>query len=225
MSDPFDLGNYVAAVGALGTASFALVDAFKSVGGGPSNIGFGYIEEAVKGLFASRRSADTHVARVLSNLKANWINGTALRDQKAIAKSLVKLLIHPDDAQILAMATGMDKDVLASALKQLLHPDAAGEHDTDALGRFDLALTALLDDAYQRADQSYRNKTRSVAMATAIVLAVAGTISIDGTAVTWKRIGQAVLIGLLATPLAPFSKDLTSALAEAVKAMQPRGRR
>jgi len=50
---------------------------------------------------------------------------------------------------------------------------------------------------------------------------VAGGWSLDG-ANFWspKEIALAVLVGLLATPLAPIAKDLSSALASAVNTMQ-----
>jgi hypothetical protein len=50
---------------------------------------------------------------------------------------------------------------------------------------------------------------------------VAGAWSLDGTNF-WspREIALAVLVGLLATPLAPIAKDLSSALATAVNTMQ-----
>jgi hypothetical protein len=85
-------------------------------------------------------------------------------------------------------------------------------------------LTARIDEAYQKADQVYRNWTRFLAMLIAISLAVAGGIALDGSAATWSRNTQDVLrslvVGLLATPLAPIAKDLSSALATAVNTMQ-----
>jgi hypothetical protein len=78
-----------------------------------------------------------------------------------------------------------------------------------------------LDEAYQLSDQVYRNYTRALAGLVAVGLAVAGGWSLDG-ANFWspKEIALAVLVGLLATPLAPIAKDLSSALATAVNTMQ-----
>ena len=39
-----NIGNIIAAVAALGTASMGLVDASKAIAGGPSNLGFGDIQ-------------------------------------------------------------------------------------------------------------------------------------------------------------------------------------
>jgi hypothetical protein len=89
-----------------------------------------------------------------------------------------------------------------------------GDGEVNVLGRFDLALASLLDDAYQHADQRYRNWSRVAAMIVAVVLAVLGSFAVNGN--PWLG----VLAGVVATPIAPISKDLTSALAAGVKVAQ-----
>ena len=86
---------------------------------------------------------------------------------------------------------------------------------SDFFARFDLIITAILDDAYEQADQVYRNGTRALASLFALGLAFGDEYSIG--AHQW---GLAFLVGLLATPLAPIAKDLSSALATAVNALQ-----
>ena len=83
-------------------------------------------------------------------------------------------------------------------------------------------MTALLDEAYQISDQVYRNSTRTLAAIVAIGLALVGSWSLEGTdKLFWHRdLITAVVVGLLATPLAPIAKDLSSALATAVNTMQ-----
>ena len=76
--------------------------------------------------------------------------------------------------------------------------------------RFDLIVTALLDAAYQHADQVYRNWTRGLAAAIAVVLALAGGYMVAMHLGDLKHFGIALLIGLLATPLAPIAKDLSA---------------
>ena len=56
-----------------------------------------------------------------------------------------------------------------------------------------------------------------------IVLALAGAAVVSGVApwaLSGPDLGEAIVIGLIATPLAPVAKDLSSALAAAVNAMQ-----
>src|SRR6266404_4137178 len=97
MADPStDLANYpgtiIMALGALGTAAFAVVDASKAFlpKGGMSNVGFGSLRGAYNTLFSA--GAVTGVlSHDLATLHGNWINGRPMADQQAIAKSLVKL--------------------------------------------------------------------------------------------------------------------------------------
>lgn len=212
-----DLANAVLAVGSLGTASFALVDATKAFGGGVSNRGMRRISRVV-GKFLKADSAA--FVSVTGTLRANWINGTlALNDQKSIAKTLIKLYLSPDNAAHMAAETGVNAGLLKQVAAKYQAPGAALTADEqNTASRFDLQLASLLDEAYQRADQSYRNTAKVLAIVFAVALAVVAKVALDGAAsVTW---GEAVIAGLLAAPLAPVSKDLASALQAAVKAMQ-----
>ena len=224
--DPDDIGNLVLAIGALGTASFALVDATKfGRNGGVSNSGFAFIQGAVRTFLpgaARRRNADA--MNVLDVLHGNWINGVALADQKAIAKSLVKLQLAEATAESFARAADVDPNVLSGVAKAMRSGTQLTPEQANALGRFDLALTAILDEGYQHADQRYRNSAKVLASVVAVLLAVAGGWAVVGTeagpyfgsAMVWR----AALCGLLAIPLAPVAKDLTSALQAGVKVAQ-----
>lgn len=220
-----DLGSIALAVGALGTASFALVDATK-IGrkGGISNSGFSFIEEAVHEFLPPSNSGPGESDQMLSMLHGHWINGSALADQKAIAKSLVKLQLTPDTAAGYARATRVDPDVLTEVARSMVTGEPLGPQQANALGRFDLGLTARLDEAYQRADQKYRNSAKLLASIVAVVLALVGgwtVASAAGVNFLWTAdMAIAVLCGLLATPLAPISKDLASALQAGVKVAQ-----
>ena len=221
-----EIGNLVAAIGALGTASFALVDATKiGRNGGVSNSGFAFIEAAVRRFLPKAgRKQDADAPNVLDVLHGNWINGSPLADQKAIAKSLVKLRLSEGSAGDFAKATDVEEKVLTGVAKAMRAGTKLSDEQTNALGRFDLALTAIIDDGYQHADQRYRNSAKVLASLVAVVLAVAGGWAVVGgtagayfgTALVWK----AALCGLLAIPLAPISKDLASALQAGVKVAQ-----
>jgi hypothetical protein len=80
--------------------------------------------------------------------------------------------------------------------------------------RTDLIVTATLDEAYQRADQLYRDGTRAWAMAVSILLALIAGHQLHAPVAT------SLLAGLLATPLAPIAKDLSTALATAVNTLK-----
>ncbi|HEY1290514.1 MAG TPA: hypothetical protein VGF58_19455 [Burkholderiales bacterium] len=228
-----DLSNIevvVSAAGALGLASYALVDASK-VGryGGVSNAGFRFIEHAVRQLLPSEHlnlaTARSHGRRsVLDVLHANWINGSPLGDQKAIAKSLIKLRLTKDTAEAFAKATLVDQDVLSAVAEKMAKGGKLGDEETNVLGRFDLGLTAILDEGYQRADQKYRNSARVLAAIVAVVLAVLGGWVVSGSSY-WDYLKSsdvwvALLCGLISVPIAPITKDLTSALQAGVKLAQ-----
>jgi len=219
---PTDLSSIVLVIGGFGTAAFGLVDATKILPkGGVSNVGFSGIKTAV-GIFLPSQSGQPN-NDPLHVLHGNWINGRSLVDQKAIAKSLVKLQLSANTAKDFATATGIDANSLVSATSSIAVGAALNPSETNALGRFDLTLTSILDGAYQHADQRYRNAAKVLAMIFAVVLAVLAAWSVSDSAAAFfhsSDLFKAVLCGLLATPIAPFSKDLASALQAGVKVAQ-----
>lgn len=208
------LSNLITAIGGLGTAAFGLVDATKVFGGGVSHIGFSGIRNAVTPLVP----AATHglsPAHILETLRSNWFNGTDIAAQKSIAKSLIKLNLDPGNAAAVANATGVDATLLTAVATSMTTAVPLTATQSDFYARFDLILTAMLDQAYQRADHVYCNGARALATLFAIALAFGGEAALGKH--EW---GLAFLVGLLATPLAPIAKDLSSALATAVDTLQ-----
>lgn len=215
------LPQIVTAIGGLGTASFGLVEATKAFWGGVNRIGLGRIRATVTAL-APAAGANNVLSRpkILDTLEANWFNGTDLASQKAIAKTLIKLNLSPGNAAALANATGVDAATLTAIAGNIVTGTALTPAQSDVFGRFDLILTALLDETYQRSDQAYRTRTKLFAMVVSILLALFAALILRELHPTILELGEAVLVGLLATPLAPVAKDLSSALAAAVNAMQ-----
>jgi len=220
--------DYVIAVGGLGTAAFALVDGSKAIWGGVSNSGFGQIKRVIRKLFPEGidekdRENPLSLGGVIATLRANWLNGTALADQKAIAKTLMKLRLDAQNAVHLSKATGVDETTLKAVAEKIATGQALSQPETDVFGRFDLILTTMLDEGYQRADQIYRNSAKAWSVVVAVVLAFFGGWAISGDAFAayfWSRdMGAAILTGLIATPLAPVSKDLATGISAAVRAV------
>jgi hypothetical protein len=218
-----NLTTVIAAVGALGTAAFGLVDSFKVLpGGGLSRAGFKFIRETVLNLapeIAAYAGGGLSRDSLVFTLQSQWINGTATDDQVQIAKSLIKLRLTPDTAAALAKATGVDSVVLAQVAASIQSGTSLTTPQTDVYGRFDLLLTTLLDQAYQRADQRYRNVAKFAAVPVSVALAVIAATVVPNQ-VTY---GQAVLIGLIATPIAPVAKDISTAISTAAQAIQSWG--
>jgi hypothetical protein len=216
------LSTVIAAVGAVGTAAFGLVDSFKALpGGGISRAGFKFIKQTILKLAPEVSSLDgTGLSResVLYTLESQWINGTASTDQINIAKSLVKLRLTPETAAALGTATGVDAAILSAIAASIRSGTPLTPQQTDVYGRFDLLLTTLLDQAYQRADQRYRNCAKALAVPIAVILAL-----IAAEVTHQMTLTQAILLGLIATPVAPVAKDISSAIASAVQAVQSWG--
>ena len=222
------LGHIITAIGGLGIAAFSLLEALKPVIPWINHIGFGGIRGTVVALTPDEPNAKQPVnalpqKNILKSLLANWVNGTDLASQKAIAKSLVKLHLSAGNAHDLAVATNVDPQLLTQVAESIVSGTALTQPQSDAYARFDLIVTAMLDGAYQHADQAYRNSTRGLAAVIAVLLAMAGGWILVGS---WQNFWlnsemfQAILVGLLAPPLAPIAKDLSSALATAVNTMQ-----
>lgn len=218
-----NLSDYIAAIVGLGTAACALVDSSKAFFGGISNCGFGHIKRVVKKLLpesAYIKKLDTpfNITQILSTLRANWLNGMPLAEQKALAKTLLKLNLNRTNAPLLAKLTGVDEATLTVIADKNPSGIALTQVESSVLERLDLMLDILLDEGYQRADQSYRNSAKAWSSAIAVMLAVVGSwLATDGVFDNIS-LGGAIFAGLAATPVAPLTKDLTSALATFVKA-------
>jgi len=220
---PLDLPRIVLAIGSLGTAAYGVVDVSKAFGGGISNRGFGDIKKVISQFIPVATGQNTasalSLASVLSTLRSNWLNGMALADQKSVAKALIKLNLNDASASKMAAATGVDEKVLSSIAAKLPTGTKLEQTETDAYGRFDLLLSASLDQGYQRADQRYRNSAKLLAVPVAVLLALLGAWAISNH-LTNSDICRAIAGGLLATPLAPIAKDLASAIQTGSKLAQ-----
>lgn len=214
------VGTIFAATAALGTASFGLVDASKFFRGGISNVGYGFIEEALRPFRAALALIDSRDPYAV--VKANWLNGVDKGEQKARARDLIRLGLTSSNAEALAAdITGVDGPRLAAVALKVENGTPLVEEDTNLLGRFDAIVDARLDAAFERADQSYRNSARVAAGAVSVLLALIGAVLIVGMAAF--EVGHfvtAVLLGAVATPIAPIAKDVASALSTAISAFK-----
>jgi hypothetical protein len=152
----------------------------------------------------------------LATLRANWMNGMALADQKSIAKALIKLNLTPASANRMAAVAGVDANDLGSVATKLSTGASLTQRETDVYGRFDLLLSSLLDQAYQRGDQRYRNSAKLAAVGVSVALAWWSTWFLYGHV----QFALATVAGILATPLAPVAKDLASAIQAGAKMAQ-----
>lgn len=222
------------AIGALGTAATGLVDSTKAFWGGMSRAGFGFIQSVVVRLVPQTPHTDfgTGLSRedILDTLRANWMNGMDTASQKSIAKSFIKLHFNSATAERLAKETNVNIALLQQVAAKMpissqsttgpSEPQPLTAIESDTFGRFDLALSALVDKAYERGDQWYRNWCKVLAAAFAVGLAFAGNYSLGLHHDPYIPAWQALIIGLVATPLAPVAKDIANAIQTASDTMQ-----
>jgi len=215
------LSDLIIAVGALGTASYGLVDVSKAFGGGVSNYGFARIAATMRKLYPVE-SGPLDLTEALDELRASWLNGKPMADQIVQARGLIKLRFDEASAPALAAATGLDAARLTAVAGKIEAGTPLDDGGKALLDRFDQIVTALLDGAYQHADQAYRNAAKAWAVAVSLGLALFGGWLLPHSDPYWftPEFWQAVIVGLLATPLAPVSKDLANALGAGVKALQ-----
>jgi len=213
-----EITSAIAAIGALGTAAYGLVDGSKAVRGGASNLGYAFIETAMQPFQPALAKLGTGVAE--RTLRANWLNGVAKADQKAAAKALIRLGLDASVAPALATGTNISKEALTAAAQKIDNGTALTPADMNILAQFDARLSAILDAAYERADQQYRNSAKLCSCAVAVVLSLVAGVMVIGWSNFWPDgFFEAILIGLVATPLAPVAKDLASSLQAAAAAV------
>jgi hypothetical protein len=212
------VGSAVIAVGALGTAAFGLLDAFKAFWGGVSNAGWGPVRASLKPFDTALRDANVDW---MATIHANWINGVPKDDQKMAAKSLVRLGLSPTNAPALAVPGRVDPVRLTAVMTAIDSGQPLGPPDVALLARFDASIDAALDAGFELGDQRYRSVARLCAGAIAVVLSVATVLLSPGLASgPFDGIPMAILVGLVAVPVAPIAKDLASALNTAANAFK-----
>ena len=218
-----DLGAALAALSALSTASFGLLDATKAWGG-VSNIGRDHIRDALtpyKPALDEALGVDAWWPMVL----AQWVSGVPKAEQKAKAQAMIKLGLSPKSAPAVAAATQVDAKALVAATTKLRAGAKLNDADLNVLGRMNAVIDVQLDCAYEAADQEYRNLCRVLAGALALGLTLAGWVLWHLSSPTEPpSIWVAVAVGLLAVPLAPVAKDLTGALSAAMRALKAANR-
>jgi len=214
-----DFGNLTAAVGALGTAAASLVDATKAFSGGVSNIGFSFIRDAVKPFQIALNSVNPKGG--LETIRCNWLSGMAAADQLPAAKALIRLGATPANAAELALTMpNLDSVAFVTAITKSNAGQKLDPQDKAVLQVFDDSVGARLSAAIARADQKYKNSAKAIASVFAIALAIVGVSISQGGVFNWDNFFVALIVGVIATPVAPVAKDLSTALSAFAKAIK-----
>jgi hypothetical protein len=129
------------------------------------------------------------------------------------AKALIHLGLTSAGAPALAQATGLDAAALTALATKVQTGEALLPNEVTLFGRFDAIVSAKLDTGFERADQRYRNAAKALAFGVSVVLGLVGAPIVGANAAV------GLLVGVVATPLAPVAKDLASSLSAATKAI------
>jgi hypothetical protein len=202
----------ISAVGALGTAATGLVDTTKLFSWGVSNAGYSIIRKQLKPFDLLLKAIPQSAA--YETIYGLWINGAAIEDQKAKAKALIKLGFAPTTVDAMQAATGLPAAELTPLAANIANGVDLGPAQVNIYGRLDAILSAVIDAAYEKADQRYRNAAKALAAVIAIALAEIGGHAVGPEGGNWLLYA---VIGAIATPVAPVAKDITTAINTAVQ--------
>jgi hypothetical protein len=93
---------------------------------------------------------------------------------KAKAKALIHLGLTQGTASGWAAATGVDAAKLTSLAQKTAAGTTPNPDEINVLGQFDVIVSAVLDAAYERGDQKYRNASKVLATLVATRLGAIG---------------------------------------------------
>jgi len=209
-----NLGTIVLAVGALGTASFGIVEGLKWTGIGV--LGF----TRIRGLLGSAVMEAVRIAfgpdyeqLLRAHYRTSRVSGalpTALRQGARIG-------LTPDTAAALATSVGV---VEPAALREVATALSDGQELTEqqrnVLGRYELALDGRIDAALTLANSAFTGYMRVIASAVSIVIALAVGASLG------QDVMISLIVGLAAVPVSPVAKDIAKGLTAAAQALGPR---
>jgi len=207
------LPRIIGAAGALGTASFGIVEALKWTRLGEA--GFGQVGRY---LGASLQEA---LKIAYGKDFEQLLRAQYRQESQQIAKSLrqgVRIGLTSQNAEAIAGFLGtVDPKALKAATVKVESGDKLTDDDRGAIGRFELATDARVQSALARAQDMYLGTVRCVASIFSIALAELAAWLIGNKQPDWFG---GLLVGIVAVPLAPIANDLVGALQAATKALR-----
>ncbi len=209
-----DLGEFVLATGALGTAAFGVVETLKilpAIG----NAGFPVAQRHLGPLHQALEVA--YGGQYLDLLRGQY----RAEDRDLLARSLrqgVRVGITDANAGVIAGFLGsIDTAILAAAIKAAESGDSMTAQQRNIIGRYELAADARIDAALTLARARYIDVARITAMVVALTISFAVGLSAPNG--DWFTV---LVVGLAAVPLAPIAKDVASGIQAATKALRSR---
>ncbi len=149
--------SVITAMGALGTASFGLVDATKAFFGGVSHLRAAL---RVPGAQTVRGRAHPRQSRMADGRPGQLDQRTTQGEQKEVVKTLIRLGLRAENAPPSAKAGGVDPKALEDAMVALESGKKLTPVQADVFGRFNAVIDASMDAGFERGDQQYRNASK-----------------------------------------------------------------
>ena len=224
------LMTFVLAAGALGTAAFGIVEGLKwfaLIG----EAGFRHIERFLEEGFGEALVV-AYGKDAVALLRAQYRSPKSHDELVRTLRQGVRLGLTASTASKLAQTVGVVAPEaltrIASSLASSEASTAASAEPTDPLtdaqrallGRFELAVDTRIDAVLTLSEDTYRSAARFCAALIAIAIALATAVSLGASEPA--VFGRALLLGLMAVPIAPIAKDVTSGIAAAAKAIGAR---
>lgn len=216
------LGTIILASGGLGIAAYGVIDGAK-LARRIGLIGYRHVTTQLGPIMeAVRRAYGRHTDRLL---EAQYRGG---RGQGELPRTLrqgyrIGLTALAENAIVgIANSVGVaSSDAIVGAAEKLRAGGVLESSEREALSRFEVAVDARIEAALCLAETDYVAgvKLLAGALAVAIALIVGWLISVD-IGSDWFL--KALLVGLIAVPIAPVAKDLATAVGEAARALRGR---
>jgi len=209
----FDLGEFVLAAGAVGTAAMGIVEGFKATWLQPP--GFLSLDKSLAWARpALIKAYGTDYKKLLMSLfRLNRSDG----DLPRILRQGVRIGLDENNARGMEEALlGKDNNQLTAIAKKVSKGAKLEDPDRNILGRFEVAADARIDAALALGERAYINIIRFGAFMVALVLSLVTALLVKPD---FGGFLTALITGLVAVPLAPIAKDVAKALQSAAKAI------
>jgi hypothetical protein len=181
-------------------------------------------QEFKRGLFYKWSDSDKQVSQELYNLLRAQYRG----DQAELARILrqgVRLGLTEDTADKMAADLRMvDAATLRAVAKKVRVGTALADEERNVLGRFELAADTRIEAALTLAQSHFKGKLQLTAACAALLISLVVGLSqfLSAEGGEWSVLGRALLIGILAVPIAPIAHDIVDVLKAVTGAIGPK---
>jgi hypothetical protein len=234
---------YIAAVGALGVAAFGMVEALGKtlfvfpipgtrISLGLPYVGFSRVDALLKRVGPAMQASygDDYRMIVRQQYRAGRNKGQAPESIRQGVRLGLPFLSQTAAVGVIRAVWGLPPAAAESLAAALIAPvpttPPAGARpppkaalDQALAARFATALDTRVKAAFDLAEQVYETRAQFWAAVIAIGLSLGYHLATTAKPFDLPAWGMALLIGLVAVPLAPAAKDLSSSLSDALSAL------